>query len=199
MAEQGCVFSPSGAQRIVAAVRAVEAQPLQGGSGQPGASRYTSPAGLWQVTAVNEGAGTCTVKRVNADNTLVAASEQDVGIDADYPPAADDRGTLLTVADFGLRFSASGGGAAGTFVDPATVGTTAETEAAQTDDWDQADQGANDGVAVTMLTRFGYVAGSDEKLYAYYRTFTYDSVGQMRLVSAETRVEIDAPVEDCST
>lgn len=72
-----------------------------------------------------------------------------------------------------------------------TVGTTAETEAAQTDDWDI--YTADEGLAYTKLTRLAYNDAGDEKLYAYYRTETYDRFGRLTKVSAETRVEIDEP------
>ena len=71
-----------------------------------------------------------------------------------------------------------------------------ETEPAQADTWDRTSQGATDGMAVRLCTRIAYDDTSDEKLYAYYRLFTFDSIGQVVTVSAETRVEVDAPV-DC--
>jgi len=74
-----------------------------------------------------------------------------------------------------------------------TVGTTAETEAEQTDDWDRS---SGCQVEVTMLTRFAYNHAGDQKLYAYYRDFVYDAQGALVSVSAETRVTIDTP-ESC--
>jgi hypothetical protein len=73
------------------------------------------------------------------------------------------------------------------------VGTTAETEAAQTDDYDSEADGPH--VAVTQMTRMAYDHAGSELLFAYYRTFTY-RCGKLYSVSAETRVTIDTP-EDC--
>ena len=81
----------------------------------------------------------------------------------------------------------------GTHASPATVGITAETEAAQSDTWDRSSQGANDGVNLVCLTRFAYADAGDATLYAYYRTLSYDSQGNLYAVSAETRVTIDVP------
>jgi hypothetical protein len=85
----------------------------------------------------------------------------------------------------------------GTHGDPAAVGMTAETEAAQSDTWDVTDQGANDGVSFVMQTRTAYDHAGDETLYAYYRTVTIDSLGHIVAISAETRVTIDVP-EPCN-
>ena len=74
-----------------------------------------------------------------------------------------------------------------------TVGTTAETEAAQADTWDVTNQGSDEGLEMVQLTRTAYDHTSDETLYAYYRTFSYDANGHLTDVSAETRVTIDAP------
>lgn len=85
------------------------------------------------------------------------------------------------------------GGGVGTHDSPASVGTTAETEAAQTDTWDRDSQGSNDGVEFTVLCRQAYDSSGDETLYGYYRTVTYDSLGNLATISAETRVTIDTP------
>ena len=69
-----------------------------------------------------------------------------------------------------------------------------ETETAQSDTWDRADQGAYDGLTVRLQTRTAYNESGDEKLYGYYRTFTFDADGALMSASAETRIEIDAPV-----
>lgn len=74
-----------------------------------------------------------------------------------------------------------------------SVGTTAETEAAQTDDWD-----IGDGtLTLTTCTRVAYDDGSDENLYAYYRDLSFDAWGRLTKVGTETRVVIDAP-ESCA-
>ena len=74
-----------------------------------------------------------------------------------------------------------------------TIGTTAETEAAQTDEWNIT-QGC---VVETVLARFAYADAGDEKLYAFYRDRTYDADGRLVRISAETRVTIDTP-EACT-
>jgi len=68
------------------------------------------------------------------------------------------------------------------------------SETAQTDSWDRASQGANAGVSIKMTTRVVYNDSGDEKLYGFYRTFTYDSAGMLAAISAETRYTIDEPV-----
>ncbi len=77
--------------------------------------------------------------------------------------------------------------------DADAVGTTAETEAAQTDTWSRDDT----AVRVTKLSRIAYDDAGDETLYAYYRDFAYDAEGKLTSVSAETRVTIDVP-EACT-
>ncbi len=76
-----------------------------------------------------------------------------------------------------------------------TVGTTAETEAAQTDDWDIYTADLNG--KLTMCTRVAYNDAGDETLYAYYRDVFIDHHGRLTGVSAETRVTIDVP-EACA-
>lgn len=69
-----------------------------------------------------------------------------------------------------------------------------ETEAAQNDTWDRDSPAeGKDGVSVRLQTRTAYDDGSDEKLYAYYRTFIFDSAGNLKTISAETRVTVDTP------
>lgn len=75
-----------------------------------------------------------------------------------------------------------------------TIGTWAETDAAQTDSWAA---GAGN-VQVAMLTRMAYNDAGDQKLYGYYRTLTFDAGGHLNSVTAETRIEIDAPEENCT-
>ncbi len=70
-----------------------------------------------------------------------------------------------------------------------TVGTSAETETAQTDAWN-----INLGcVKVTRLYRMAYDHAGDRKLYAYYRDETYDENGRLLRIDGETRVVIDTP------
>lgn len=64
--------------------------------------------------------------------------------------------------------------------------------------WDQfcligSAQTTTDGVEVRVTTRMSYNDAGDEKLYAFHRTFTFDSRGMLATISGETRVEVDTP------
>lgn len=85
------------------------------------------------------------------------------------------------------------GPVAGSASNPATLGASGETETADTGTWDRGDQGADDGLTMTCLTRLAYNDAGDETLYAYYRDFKYDSLGHLYEVTAETRTTIDTP------
>lgn len=50
------------------------------------------------------------------------------------------------------------------------------------------------GVTVHRMTRIGYFDSGDQILYGYIRTFVYDRFGQLKSISSETRIAIDAPV-----
>lgn len=81
-----------------------------------------------------------------------------------------------------------------------------ETETVQDDNWNRnfppncECEGATtcDGVAVRvqMRTAFNHL-GQPPKLYAFYRTFVFDSHGLLKIISSETRVTVDSPV-DCT-
>jgi len=88
-----------------------------------------------------------------------------------------------------------GGDKAGTANDPAVIlPSSFETESAQSDTWDRANPpSGKDGVKVRLQTRTAYNESGDQKLYAYYREFTYDSLGKLASISAETRVIVDTP------
>lgn len=150
--------------------------------------------GVYETTAAG-GGGTVKVKRVWVDGT-VATPELTVGYLTDEDaPASGVKGRLLSVvgAPNTVVFVPFGaGGGFGTHSSPATVGTTAETEAAQTDTWDQTSQGANDGVNVVCLARIAYDNTSARKLYGFYRNLKFDSNGLLYEIGAESRVEIDA-------
>jgi len=61
-----------------------------------------------------------------------------------------------------------------------------------TDTWDITDQGNYDGVIVRLQTRMSYDHNEDDpQLYAYHRTFTFDSLGALVAISAETQVTVD--------
>jgi hypothetical protein len=85
-------------------------------------------------------------------------------------------------------------GSVGTATTPYTILPSAtETEAAQTDTWDvTAQPGGNLGVKF-RVSRIAYNDAGDQKLYAYYRWVQTDASGRVISISAETRVEVDAP------
>ena len=68
-----------------------------------------------------------------------------------------------------------------------------ETEAAQTDTWDVTAQPAGKLGVKFRVSRIAYNDAGDQKLYAYYRDVTTDSTGRIIAITAETRVEVDAP------
>jgi len=88
-----------------------------------------------------------------------------------------------------------GGDKAGSANDPAVIlPSNFETETAQSDSWDRASPpSGKDGVKVRLQTRTAYNESGDQKLYAYYREFTYDSLGKLASISAETRVIVETP------
>jgi hypothetical protein len=80
---------------------------------------------------------------------------------------------------------------------PSPTGTQAgfETSDPQTDTWDRSDPPAGtDGVRIRIQTRMCYDHTQDYKLWAYYRVVTFSSNGVLKSISAETRIEVDAPV-----
>lgn len=82
----------------------------------------------------------------------------------------------------------------GNIVSPTTIGAASEgSESASSTTWNRDD---GSPLEEWYVSRVGYWHAGDEKLYAFYRKRTYDTLGALRSVSAETRVEIDAP-EDC--
>ena len=80
----------------------------------------------------------------------------------------------------------------GTYSNPATIGSTGESETAMVDTWDRSAQVSGEhGVDEIRLTRFAYSDTGDQTLYAFYRTYGLDSRGSVATISAETRVSID--------
>ena len=75
-----------------------------------------------------------------------------------------------------------------------TIGTIAETEAAQSDSYSGA---PNTVVHLIIQTRDAYNDAGDQKFYSYYRTLTFP-IGAILGVTAETRVTIDEPDECCT-
>lgn len=69
------------------------------------------------------------------------------------------------------------------------------TETADTDTWDiEAQDASKHGVTLSVTTRVVYDDTSDETLYGFYRTLTFDGAGRLVAISAETRYTVDAPV-----
>jgi hypothetical protein len=67
------------------------------------------------------------------------------------------------------------------------------SETAQSDTWDRENpDSGKDGVTIPVTTRVVYNHAGDKKVYGFYRTFTYDSTGMLKAISAETRYEVDA-------
>ena len=153
----------------------------------------------YEITAVNDGGASCDMEACLGTGTTDPGYSYSamLPLNAGDTPVVGDRVTVVTLRDATRRFF-SGNAATGTYATPATVGTTAETEAAQGDTWDRTSPaGGTDGVTVTMQTRSAYAAAGGETLYAYYRDLTFDALGALATVSAETRVMIDTP-EACS-
>ena len=189
---KGITFTPDSAKRIGDVVRRVE---------QSGPVISRAPRGrqrwprryqwLFEVTAVDTVAGTCTAKRRDdAAGTLIDPEVADVYYDADNEPSVDDIGILTRLGNGNVLFHP--GGVAQPIDPPVpdnTVGTTDETDAAQADTW-----AVGDGtLKVIMLTRMAYNHEGDEKLYGYYRDFKYDAYGRLTSVSGEVRVIIETP------
>ena len=143
----------------------------------------------WEITEDN-GDGTFDLQQCYDDDSLVTGATIDSVLPLDAAEhLVEERVVLCVLADGTVRFLAGAGLPVHDATPDVTVGTTAETEAAQTDDWD-----VGDGtLKVTQQTRTAYSDTGDETLYAYYRDFYYTADGRLTRVSAETRVTIDAP------
>ena len=63
-------------------------------------------------------------------------------------------------------------------------------EAASGDTWTA---GGTDGLALWIETRARYYHAGDQKWYAYSRLFTWDALGKLYSVSAETRIDVEDP------
>ncbi|GAH45853.1 unnamed protein product [marine sediment metagenome] len=164
------------------------------------------PPGFWARLKTEVGSGEYTARRLKSDAETDADTEADDltgvwevnGLEG-LPVGAVDVGAVVWVerdwsADeeewrFAYELQA------GTADVPAVILPAAfENETAQTDDWDRdAPPGGKDGVEVRVQMRTAYCDAGDETLYAFYRTFTYDSQGNLVTISAETRVSIDVP------
>ena len=112
-------------------------------------------------------------------------------------------GTLQRSAD-GRRTTIVCGGAAaeeGTIAPIIELGGTTEgTETAMggtAGTWALGDtNGDGDLLACKLhaLCRVVYNEAGDHKVYGYYREMLYDTTGKLNSISAETRIEIDAPI-----
>lgn len=164
----------------------------------------TAPSGICKIDS-NDGGGDYTVTRVtwNAGTTTYDADtagrfyqmsardflNYDWAVADTHVPYWQQR-TSAGVAET-LIDTAAG---LGTHTTPKALYSTFEgLEAAQTDTWDIANQGANDGVTFPWTTRVVYGSGGDRKIYGYYRTVTISSAGHIMTISGETRYEIDTP------
>lgn len=194
----------------LAKLRTLLARP-DGGPPRP-ATPNVQPVKRWYRIVTNEGDGEYTLRlqQVNATSRQledVGEGKPGTGVDVTaydvqgaQTGAADQKvqgwkvfvhGEWLTLLD--LSASAQ----TGTHATPAVMlPSTFETSAAQTDSWDRASPPEGyDGTQMRLQTRMSYDHSGDKKLYAYYRTFVYDSLGLLVSWSAETRVEVDAAGE----
>ena len=179
-----------------------------------GLSAWTSMAAIVQEIAVDLDAGVSTVRtgtsgRLSADQ-LVALWR---GLHFyRYPTHLAARVSASTPTSVSPGTAAApatviADGAPGTFdvfkvnginvgvVDPATAVDTLGAnslgaEAADSNTWTA---GATNGLAVWIETRARYYHAGDQKWYAYARKFTYTANGNLYSVSAETRIEVEAP------
>ena len=83
----------------------------------------------------------------------------------------------------------------GVTTSPTTLGGSSEgSESASSDSWTRSSSGAP--LDVWQVCRVVYNHSGDKKLYSMVRKFSYDSLGLLIAVSAETRIEVDA-AESC--
>ena len=130
----------------------------------------------------NAGPAVVTVYAVTPTGKAVTYVEAEEGDVVAYLPYGGDKGVLVNVIH---------GATCGS---PKAIYATFEgSETAQCDNWARDDQAPNDGVTIPVTTRVVYNEAGDEKLYGFYRTLTFDSAGQLKNISAETRYEIDVP------
>ena len=92
--------------RFVDAVRATEQRVLF----RPGPRQPDSYGRIYEVTAVDKQAKTCTLRRPYADGSLDENSQlSDVFYDLDNAPSVGDRGEVLRLAEGSLYFHPGGG------------------------------------------------------------------------------------------
>jgi len=67
-------------------------------------------------------------------------------------------------------------------------------DAADADTWDRESPTAGkDGLSIPITCRLVYDHNGDEDLHGFYRTFTFDELGRLTDISAETEYTIDDP------
>ena len=103
---KGVTFTSKSARRIADVVRRVEGTPRGELPGRPHRTRHGKWPPIYECTAVNTGAGTCTVKLVEDDSgTLNSASEATAYYDDDGPPpVVGERGSIHILSGTGLYF-----------------------------------------------------------------------------------------------
>jgi len=83
----------------------------------------------------------------------------------------------------------------GVTTSPTTLGSSSEgSETAASDSWTRSSSGAP--LDVWQVCRVVYDHAGSKKLFSFVRKFSYDSLGLLIAVSAETRIEVDA-AESC--
>ena len=107
-------FTPEAAERISEAVQKVEQMPHPGKNLQRRRAGGLGRSELWEVTAVNDIAETCTIKRVeNQAGDLIDISQKiDILYDTDQVPQVGARGLLIRLGNGNLMFFEGGGGVA---------------------------------------------------------------------------------------
>lgn len=102
----GMTFDRQSVKRIARAVRQSESTQVPPETLSRRRAGGLGRASLWEVTAVNTGAETCTLERVeNQDFDLIARSErEDVLYDPDNEPSVGDRGLVVRLGEGSLFF-----------------------------------------------------------------------------------------------
>lgn len=192
--------------RTIRRVKDLTTEPPRGGGRSPANPlpvRWGVATAAWDINNPNQ----VTVNPSLSDGTGVDTSSEVVvyiSLPIDETPAAVDikEGDVLgylplfdNAANEQRGVLVAGAINLGTFATPAVIlPADFETEAAQSDSWDRsAPPGGTDGVSFRVQTRTAYNDLGDEILYAFFRTYVYDSFGKLATISAETRVTVDVP------
>jgi hypothetical protein len=152
---------------------------------------------IYKATA-DQSDGKVTGKRLAIDGTTPGEEEEhDV-----YYGLAEIKinDTYLLTAGFAGEPTAYPCGGMGEINNPFDLTYSAEhTEAALTDSgWSRvAPTEGHIGAIITMQVGAAFYESTDKKFYAYFRDYTFDSMGQLSLVSAERRQEVFATAQQC--